>query len=448
MSGRILNRLVLAAAAIVLFASNAGAQAYGSYTPYSCFGVGDLFTQGSAYNQTMGGVGIAGRNNSYLNPLNPAAVSARDTLTFMIDYSIYQDNKYFRQGDMKGAGNTFNIGNLMVTFPIWRTSAMSLGIMPYSSSGYAYSYSVDDPSILGSTGGVDYSATGQGSLYQAYAGVGVTFWRRLSIGAQANYIFGKNGRSYNVSFTDKSYNGANNGYNMQLSGFNGKFGVQYVQSIGKKSTITAGATYTMKTKLNGYSEGFKFSSGTVAADTLYYKMDTLANHVGTPALASEIGVGLCYCYSDKFMAEFDYTRSDWTGTGLDSTPGFMGNTTPGSNFSAFSTTVSNSYRLGLEFTPNRNDIRYYLRKCSYRMGAYYRNEYYKLDGRNVNTAALTLGLTLPITRQDGLKGNGVTLGMELGQRGANTDNMIRERFVNFCVGFNLYDIWFVKPKYN
>ena len=30
---------------------------YGSYSPYSIFGVGDISKQGTAYNKTMGGVG-------------------------------------------------------------------------------------------------------------------------------------------------------------------------------------------------------------------------------------------------------------------------------------------------------------------------------------------------------------------------------------------------------
>ena len=30
-----------------------------SYSPYSVFGVGDLYQEGTAYNKTMGGVGIA-----------------------------------------------------------------------------------------------------------------------------------------------------------------------------------------------------------------------------------------------------------------------------------------------------------------------------------------------------------------------------------------------------
>ena len=38
---------------------------YGAYSPYSIFGVGDLSKQGTAFNKSMGGVGIASRNKRF-----------------------------------------------------------------------------------------------------------------------------------------------------------------------------------------------------------------------------------------------------------------------------------------------------------------------------------------------------------------------------------------------
>ena len=77
---RIFSRAFLLAV-LVSAGSAAHAQSgeYLSFTPYSIFGVGDLAQQGSAYNRSMGGVGVASRNVRYLNSLNPAAVTARDS---------------------------------------------------------------------------------------------------------------------------------------------------------------------------------------------------------------------------------------------------------------------------------------------------------------------------------------------------------------------------------
>ena len=37
---------------------------YGAYSPYSIFGIGDISKQGTAFNKSMGNVGIAARNKA------------------------------------------------------------------------------------------------------------------------------------------------------------------------------------------------------------------------------------------------------------------------------------------------------------------------------------------------------------------------------------------------
>lgn len=445
MSGRTYSKIIASAVVLLIYSVCANAQTYGAYAPYSIFGVGDISASGTAYNKSMGGVGIAGRSHRFINPVNPASITARDSLSFMADFSIYSDNKIFQQGDMKNVSNTANIGDLIISFPIWkRDAAMMIGVMPYSNTGFGYSYTYDDPSLIGKTGYVNYSAGGKGAIYQAFVGAGFTFFKRISLGAQFNYYFGQTTKEYYETFNDKSYNGAQGGFDLQLHGAGAKFGLQYEQPLGTKSTVTVGATYQLETKLKGFVEGYRYSTGTAAADTLYHNIDTLANNPGKVKLASEIGVGISYKYSDKFMAEFNYTRSDWTGSGLDTTPGFTGNINPGSNISVFKTAVSEAYRFGMEYVPNRSDIRYYFKKVAYRAGAYYKKDYYLLDGQGINSMGITLGATLPIYKWY----NGLTIGIDFGQRGSMTDNLIRERYINFSIGVNIFDIWFQKYQYD
>ena len=149
---KILHRVILTAVLVAGAAFSASAQTTGTYTPYSIYGVGDLAQPGSAYSKTMGGTGVALRNNRYLNLINPAAVTARDTLAFMADFSLYNDNKVFRQAGIRSASNTFNINDLAMSFPIWRKSAMMVGIMPFSDTGFGYSFNYTDPDLIGRTG--------------------------------------------------------------------------------------------------------------------------------------------------------------------------------------------------------------------------------------------------------------------------------------------------------
>ena len=98
----------------MIFASSAVKAQDGAgltYSPYSVFGIGDLYPQGTTRERAMGGVGIAGRDPRYINLMNPAAISARDTLSFVFDAGMVADNRVFRQGDLKSANNTLNINN-------------------------------------------------------------------------------------------------------------------------------------------------------------------------------------------------------------------------------------------------------------------------------------------------------------------------------------------------
>ena len=201
---------------------------YGAYSPYSIYGLGDLSKEGTAYNKSMGGVGIANRNNRFINIQNPAAVTARDSLAFMADFGLVQSNTVYRQGDKKSAHNTFNIYDFVMTFPIYRSSAFKVGITPYSDMGYDFSSIETNPEIIGNTGNITYDSNGSGSVYQAFFGAGVTFWKRLSVGADMIYYFGNLDKITNMDYSDASYRSLNSGSELTVRGLTGKFGLQYV----------------------------------------------------------------------------------------------------------------------------------------------------------------------------------------------------------------------------
>ena len=422
---------------IISVCASAQSGTYGAYSPYSIFGIGNISKEGTAFNKSMGGVGIATRNKRFINYLNPAAVTARDSLSFMGDFGLSQSNTVFAQGDIRSAKNTFNIYDFVLSFPIYRSSAFMVGITPYSDVGYDFSKINTDKSVIGVTNNITYDAYGTGSVYQLFAGAGATFWKRFSVGAEVIFLFGNLDKVVNMNFSDSSYWSLNTGNELTIRGVTGKFGLQYEQKLGGNVSMIVGATYRMGSKIRGYSNDYRYRVQSSVADTLMYNIDTLKN--SGLQFGDEIGVGLSIKGGERWCAEFNYLRSDWRHSGMDSATGFS---SVGS--SMFSTTVSNSFRAGFEIVPNRNDVRYYLRRCAYRAGVYYDQAYYKLDGNNVNSVGLTLGITLPVFKWY----NGISIGVDLGQRASKRNNMIRERYATFTVGFNIHDIWFQKPRYN
>ncbi len=429
--------IILAVFLVVSVCVSAQDGTYGAYSPYSIYGIGDISKEGTAYNKSKGGTGIATRNKKFINYLNPAAVTARDSLSFMADFGLVQNNTIYSQGDLISGHNTFNIYDFVMSFPIYRSSAFVVGLTPYSDVGYDFSSIETDPDIIGNTGNITYDSYGNGSVYQAFFGAGVTFWKKLSLGAEAIYYFGNLDKITKMDYTDQSYRSLNSGSEITVRGVTGKFGLQYEQELGGDVSMIIGATYKMGTNMKGYSTNFRYATQSSVTDSLRHSVDTLGAR--GMKFGDELGVGIAVKGGDKWSAEFNYLRSDWRKSGFDSASGFAV-----SGGSVFSSTVSQSFRAGFEIVPNRNDMRSYLKTCSYRIGAYYDQAYYKLDGNNVNSIGVTFGMTLPVFQWH----NGISLGVDIGQRASKKNNMICERYATFHIGFNIHDIWFRKIQYN
>ena len=430
------NIYIIVAMLLMSICSYAQEGAHSSYSPYSIYGIGDVMTEGTAFNKGMGGVGVATRNKRFINYMNPASVTARDSLSFMADFGLEQKNTFYRQGDVKSGNNTFNIYDFVMSFPIYRSSAFMVGVTPFSDVGYDFSSIEKNPEIIGNTGNISYDSYGTGGIYQMFIGAGVTFWDRLSLGAQAIYYLGNIDKVTNMNYSNSSYRSLNSGNELSLKAFTGKFGLQYEQKLGGDVSMVIGATYRLGTELKGYATEYRYANMASLSDTLRYNVDTLAG--SGVRVADEIGVGIAIKKGDKWTAEFNYLRSDWTKSGFERSRGFSVD-----GDSKFTSTVSQSFRAGFEIVPNRNDIRYYFKKCAYRAGVYYDQSYYKLDGNNVNSLGLTLGITLPVFRLY----NGLSLGVDVGQRASAKNNMIRERYAKFVIGFNIHDLWFRKVQY-
>lgn len=412
-----------------------GENAYGSFSPFSVFGIGDISSQGTAYNKMMGGVGIASRDVRYINYLNPAALSARDSLSFMADFGLEQKNSYFRGpgagGNMvNSVANTFNMYDFVMSFPIWKSSAFAVGITPYSDLGYVFKSDETNDDILADIGDVIYSNYGEGSIYSAFVSAGVTFWKRLSVGAEFTYYFGNLERHSTAKPVSGGYRSIDSGTKYFMTGVSGKFGLQYEQPFGNGYSLTAGATYRLAPQMKAEKTRFAYAGISSVIDTVY--SNTTVHGI---RFSDEIGVGLSFRKADKWAIEFNYTRSDWTSTGIDGISLISDD--------RFSPGVSNSYRLGFEIIPNRYDVRYYMRRISYRGGVYYRDSYFTVDSNPVGEIGFTLGMTLPVFRFY----NGINLGIDFGQRGGFSGVDMRERYFKFVIGFSLHDIWFQRPKY-
>ena len=407
--------------------------ALGTYTPYSLYGIGNIEKQGTAVNRAMGGIGTGLRSNRYINYLNPASITNRDTLSFMLDFGVDQKNIYSSDGISNTGYNTFSVKNLVFSAPVYKKSALIVGVVPYSNIGYKFENTETDPSIVSQYGSITYQKYGEGSINQFFIGGAMNFLKDFSIGAQYIYYFGALNRNSNVLFSsDPSVRSITTGWDYSLGASSVKVGLQYFKGFGERNQyyFNAGATYTLATSLKGDYNRFARAQqeGTSAIDTVYnYSTDN-----AKVKLPHEFSIGMSIGQRDKWMLGADYVQQNWKSSAYDGVEGMN-----------FTPNTARSFRLGFEFIPNMYDLKYYFKRVTYRFGAYYDQTYMNFGGNRINAAGFTFGMSLPIYRLY----NAFNVAVDFGHRGSTKNNLVRERYVQFVINISLHDLWFIKYRY-
>ena len=98
----------------------------------------------------------------------------------------------------------------------------------------------------------------------------------------------------------------------------------------------------------------------------------------------------------------------------------------------------------MEYVPDKKAINKYYKMIRYRLGINMSNTYLNVKNEQLSEKSITLGFGLPLKKSGSL----LNLSAEIGQLGTLNNDLIRESFVRFKIGFIFSDIWFVKRKYN
>jgi hypothetical protein len=401
-------------------------------SPYSRYGLGNLKWPLLPQNRAMGGI-AAGLHNfgsvfNNINLANPASYSEIRLTTFDVGAAtgLYEQ----RKSDISNRSFNATLSHLLFAIPVNKKSAISFGLVPYSDLGYNFKSSTKVDTI-----DVDHIYSGEGGLSKAYLGYGVLIGKHLSFGLNAGYLFGKLNNNLSTEFPKDKFSALNSRTqnSNSIGGLNFDYGVQYFTNVSSKIILTL-----------GYSAagGKKVNSSTNITTTHYQKdnlgnelsaEDTLFNSEGTKVrikIPMTHTIGFSLQDSKKWLFGADFSMADWSGYR-------EGNTNPG---------LKNSYSVaaGGQITPNINSTTY-LKIVDYRLGFRYDKTYININNTDINQTAVTLGFGFPLraNRNTFYKINFAT---ELGTRGTLNNNLIRERFMTFYIGFMLNDKWFQKYK--
>ena len=110
--------------------------------------------------------------------------------------------------------------------------------------------------------------------------------------------------------------------------------------------------------------------------------------------------------------------------------------------------------MGVEFTPNRYDIRNFLKRWSYRAGFRYGTYNQSFNDERLGQWAVTAGIGIPVKLW---AFSAIDVGVEYGRRGYNVAErigLVRQQYFKIAVGFTLFagqengEYWFMRAKYD
>lgn len=462
----VVKKILAVVALVVLVPMVASAQtsSINAYSPYSMYGPGELLTPGTVQMRSMGGAGIAVRALGQVNILNPASASVIPRKSFLFDMSF--DATHFRNSQpkfdaqgmetsrAKTVYNSANVHNIYLAFPLAKSLGAMITVAPYSSVGYKLKLTDQNNDNWADIGRVMYGYVGDGDITEVKFSVGWEPWRNFSIGIAAKYFWGNIERSYSTEVTDiitgsGTYASTEGVDRYRVNNFKLQAGVQWNILYSETRIFTVGATYDLGGKLNPKKQSYVYTNSTINTIQSNPVRDRIDNvELRVP---HQVGAGLFY--RDRMIAwGVDYNFAAWG----------KNNESFGENGNAdnVAVTYTNTHdiKLGFEFTPRSSDVRNYLNRISYRVGARLGNYYQTFGGERVNKLAITAGLGLPVKVWGA---SSVNIGFEYGRMSSPGDiahngqriGLVTQNYYKISVGFSLFsadtsDYWFVRQKYD
>jgi hypothetical protein len=433
--------------AVIAIGANAQSTATSS-SPYSRYGLGDISSGLLPQQTAMGGISTAINQINGFNTINQLNPSSYGSIHFTtIDVGLYTNILNVSQNGLPTKTDAnFRLSHIAFAFPITKFSAVSFGLLPYSQLGYNYKQTFKG---YGTGSAVDTNRTnylyhGEGGLSKAFIGYGFTIAKHLSLGANVSYIFGDLKQTKSAQL-DSLYGTLNSTVEQDnaIGGVAYDFGAQYTFDFSLTKHLVLGYSMSANSKLNSQSSyivsQYTLSStgvANVAADTLINQKAT-KSQVQLPQINR---FGISYQQDQKFLIGADFTIGKWSNLNIG-----------GVNQGLLD---SKTFNIGGQYTPNVDAINNYWSRVDYRFGAIYDQSYLNVPNAigpgstNIKSYALTFGLGLPLQGSIYTKTfYKINFAAEVGQRGTLNNGLVKEKYVNFHIGFLINDLWFQRYKF-
>ena len=381
-------------------------------SPYSRYGYGDMNENVPTAYRSMGGVGFGMRNNRAINPAQPASYTSCDTMTFMMD--VAASASWSRYQDASGRRNKANgsLEYVTVQIPLWKQwIALSAGLLPYSSVGYAIS-------LDGATKSGDYTYTvdyeGSGNISQVYGGLSFNVLNWFAFGANVYYMWGNLNRMRTLIYDQTGLTPTIQDELLRVSNVRLRYGAQIFHTFDKHSFVI-GAMFENKRKLN---------SKYVLIET--QTEDSVPIYEGGWQLPMTWGIGVSYTWDKRLTVAFDVERQHIASMLYNGLEGHYSGLQNGNRFA-----------LGIEYRHNPLG-RKYADRMLWRVGFGMKNEYLASIGAPKITASIGIGFPLQMI------GTVINTTVEYNHRGKASG--LEEHALRFTLGVGIAETWFFKRK--
>lgn len=399
-------------------------------TPYSMYGYGILGDRATSMQRQMGSVGYAMNSGRQINVMNPASYAAADSLTFLFDMGADLSMLWQKEGSRSERSTGGGLDYITMQFPLCKFMGASIGMLPYSSVGYAFGSDVTHGTLQNQ---------GSGGINQAYIGVAGKY-AGLSVGVNVAYSFGNIINDYYSMPTTSGQTLVE--HVMQIRDWDIVFGIQYNARISKTDRLTAGLSFTPKKSLHGdtwvTTQSWDPSSlGTAPNATDTIAVGKMSGNYYTPM---SLGVGLSYTHerTSRWSVEADVLFQQWSKAKY--SPMYEVGKPENMVFAGMDFNNRTRYALGGEYVPKVRGN--YFQRMSYRAGAYFGNDYLNINGNKLREYGVTAGFGFNTAEGKTM----INLGLEWKRRSGHPQSLITENYFNITLGINVNELWFWQRK--
>ncbi|MEJ2583997.1 MAG: hypothetical protein P8Z38_02810 [Robiginitalea sp.] len=414
--------------AFLCFATYAVSAQNGSVSPYSLFGVGELRTVRTIDNQSMGGLGMY-TDSIHIHLNNPASLGKLALTSFSAAVSHGELRLETNTAEQNSSVSTMEY--LSVALPVrFQRAGVGFGLKPYSAMGYSLlNETTDSEGALVTT-----TYTGDGGLNQVYFSAGFRLMKDLHVGATVNYYFGNLEKS-RLQVTEDVIFGTVDQRRSNVDGFDFNYGMTYTPKFGKYDLFTS---VRVNTQANLVSVNEQQVGSVVAAnlrpieiaDVDLEERNLRNTEIKIPTTTS-IGLGFGKDKHWFIGGEYSFQKySDFKNVFLKEE-----NT---------EYEDASSYAFGGYFVPDYASIDSFFDRITYRAGVRLDNTGLVVNNKPIENFGITFGLGIPV----GSDFSNLNLGFELGRRGTQMNDLVRESYFKFSIGLAFNARWFLKRQIN